>query len=1058
MNNTSKPLSSRQKIYRLIKKYNLPVPWKTTTNEMINKLSEFKAAQKINNVINKKQVKSLPSKINNLPLGQKLSTSVANLESVVKNIQAPAHKVLVIHLIDSLGQNFKTISIGKSKISDGFLISKSIAGSDSDFDLDQLLDVDHVEVEWVDMNSKHHRKNQFFRYFTDIDYNLDKYQVYSKDMGDNLQYYTYSSVDDKKKANSRVKSMDKAINAPCFIYALQQAGLKQSIIEQVAGEMTSSEISTAAIKRIADQLKLNLELTVYSIKKCGELNNNKYQFAGEGSLIRLASVADHVFVNELTNISQAACDYPEFIQHPTWPSINRRNGRASSKPSTSFMTSGALIARLYYIHLNRLTPITMEAAPSLQSNKYFKVTKLVNEMIADVRDFKPSEGKVPFSHLDPEIKEIVFEEYETVYFDLETFVLKKSALVTSEDVGKHKPYLAAFKIGNEDTQYCWGLNCIQEMFEILESRGHKNYLMYAHNLGFDFMFIARYLTGFNSSLIQTGTRLKAVSGIRNNTNYMFRDSMAHLNFSLAAIGKMFPLADGMTLEKESYPHHLVTYDIEALSKISISKVDSTVIENASRLDLVKGRYIDLKSYAIHYCKRDVDVLAHCFESYRNMMIQKFDIDVRDHLSTPGLAQDVLAKKNCLSDVKSLSGSLLEFTRRAIVGGRCMTAENKVWHVKEPIMDFDANSLYPSAQTKEAGFKGFAKGAPRIFRGVPPKHDFYIAEVLITAVGINRSFPLLSIIDEKTGVRNFTNDLIGKTLTLGKQAIEDFIEFQKGEVEFIQGLFWDDGFNDEICKVMPSLYQERQILKDQKNALQEGIKLVLNSSYGKMIQKPITSNRKIIKTDDPSKSLAKNIHSMISRTRIDEGLYCFEKHKSISNFSSPAHLGVQILDQSKHIMNRVMCLAEDLRCTMWYQDTDSIHIAKKDLKRLCDAFKVKYGYDLDGKGLCQFSSDFKDDLYATEAYFLGKKLYLDCLSNGTFHARMKGIPSRLITEPLKTYQKLFNGSIVKFNLVDACPLEINSKAMTVTARKNFTREVSIKSQKTKTLLSDDDDDF
>lgn len=33
----------------------------------------------------------------------------------------------------------------------------------------------------------------------------------------------------------------------------------------------------------------------------------------------------------------------------------------------------------------------------------------------------------------------------------------------------------------------------------------------------------------------------------------------------------------------------------------------------------------------------------------------------------------------------------------------------------------------------------------------------------------------------------------------------------------------------------------------------------------------------------------------------------------------------ILDMSKRIMNEVICLAEDLKIKLFYQDTDSIHI-------------------------------------------------------------------------------------------------------------------------------------
>ena len=44
----------------------------------------------------------------------------------------------------------------------------------------------------------------------------------------------------------------------------------------------------------------------------------------------------------------------------------------------------------------------------------------------------------------------------------------------------------------------------------------------------------------------------------------------------------------------------------------------------------------------------------------------------------------------------------------------------------------------------------------------------------------------------------------------------------------------------------------------------------------------------------------------------------------------------------------MCLAYDIGCHVYYQDTDSIHIECNDLPKLEEAFKLKYGRELRGK--------------------------------------------------------------------------------------------------------------
>ena len=149
------------------------------------------------------------------------------------------------------------------------------------------------------------------------------------------------------------------------------------------------------------------------------------------------------------------------------------------------------------------------------------------------------------------------------------------------------------------------------------------------------------------------------------------------------------------------------------------------------------------------------------------------------------------------------------------------------------------------------------------------------------------------------------------------------------------------------------------------------------------------------------------------------------------------------------MNEVMCLAEDLEMPIYYQDTDSMHIARNSVDALGEFFKDKYGRELIGKDLGQFHSDFalkgaEGDIWATESIFLGKKCYMDVLNsdNGKtgFHCRMKGIPSKLITTPYETYSKLYDGGLEIFDLSESCPIAINNKSQIVCKRTKFTREI------------------
>ena len=77
-----------------------------------------------------------------------------------------------------------------------------------------------------------------------------------------------------------------------------------------------------------------------------------------------------------------------------------------------------------------------------------------------------------------------------------------------------------------------------------------------------------------------------------------------------------------------------------------------------------------------------------------------------------------------------------------------------------------------------------------------------------------------------------------------------------------------------------------------------------------------------------------------------------KLKPTNNHFNNSLLGIQILSMSKRIMNEVMCLAYDVGCHIFYQDTDSMHIFKDDLPKLEEAYKNKYNRELRGSNLGQ----------------------------------------------------------------------------------------------------------
>jgi hypothetical protein len=204
----------------------------------------------------------------------------------------------------------------------------------------------------------------------------------------------------------------------------------------------------------------------------------------------------------------------------------------------------------------------------------------------------------------------------------------------------------------------------------------------------------------------------------------------------------------------------------------------------------------------------------------------------------------------------------------------------------------------------------------------------------------------------------------------------------------------------------------------------------------------------------------------------------DKIKNIDKHFNLVHLGTNILSMSKRIMNEVICLAEDNRIKIYYQDTDSCHMNQKDVSKLSELFREKYNKDLIGKRLGMFHSDFASidgkESFAIRSIFCGKKIYIDKLSNENeliaYHVRMKGVRNDCIgltanllyptLDPVEfrnglffqrfgidkssieqLFEDLFKGKPIDFDLCNSSSpsFEMNSN-FSITTKKSFIRKI------------------
>ena len=556
---------------------------------------------------------------------------------------------------------------------------------------------------------------------------------------------------------------------------------------------------------------------------------------------------------------------------------------------------------------------------------------------------------------------------------------------------------------------------------------------------------------------------------------------------------------------------------EALQYIDSKNKQNEFINNLKNIFNINEseNTFDMIDYCKFYCMQDVNILMKGFEEFRKIcLIYPINIDVHKCLTAPSLANKYFTERvySKINNYYYFNGSIQHYFMKAIYGGRCMSRDNKVWNLKNvKLDDFDACSLYPSAMarmylptgkpieinTKANNIMLYSKvktynksNEPNLLKycmdinqKYPNKNKFisyFVIEIQIINIGIKRHFPLIIKKDKKGN--NYVNECVNMYVDL--IMLQDLIKFQDITYKILNGYYFIGIKDFRIRHTIRELYNMRLEYKKNKNPLQEVIKLIMNSSYGKTIQKPIENSIKGKSKDKLNDYIIKHYYSIIGITefnfdniierRIDEtGNYniqpikndyntvLIKESKPIVNQFNNCIAGIIILSMSKRIMNEVICLAEDLDIKIYYQDTDSMHIEHDKINLLASEYKKLYNRELIGKDMGQFHNDF-DELpngYSTELIILGKKMYVDRLyddsNNTNIHYRMKGIPQDVvkyyakqehekvtneIDQIIKLYEDIYNGATKQMNICinnEMFNMEMNGK---ITSIKQFIREV------------------
>ena len=700
----------------------------------------------------------------------------------------------------------------------------------------------------------------------------------------------------------------------------------------------------------------------------------------------------------------------------------------------------------------------LDVLSAYEMEKYSYNMKEVEPKIEYVMKYPSSQSKI--IEID--------EEYDLK----KTFIKNKLAVADTEtyvDNDNIVPFCLCLIYLNEDNEIVkksfYDEDCQDDFLDYCATNKIRE--IYFHNLKFDGWLFKNYKI---RDMIYHASRLYSITIICNDVNkkkrVILKDSLALIPTKLKNFNKMFELGE---IEKELYPYNKINKSVVSQNELLIDECKNEFSnedydkfkEMLFKNKFIKnGNKIDIEKLTIFYCMRDCEVLFYGLKKFEQMTMDLFNnINGLNFITISGLSYYVM-KKNCFKDLEAYAGDIKVFIRKSIRGGRCMVRRNQKIKVDDEVVDFDACSLYPSAMNRlflptgnvyasnnEDEIKELFEKRLMLEDQIVEDNDRDVSAMIIKCkikrINKERDFPLLSYV--KDGISYYNNNMEGRVVYLTHFELEDFIKYQEGSVEFLECIYWKGSKDIRMSSYIKQCYELRKKYKKEGNQLQEVLKLFMNSSYGKTIQKDIKEDYRFYDKRCGGKFLKNNYGRIKEIIEINPQTYWFKLDGINELTFIPCHIGALILGMSKRIMNEVICTAEDNNIDVYYQDTDSIHIKKQDVESLGDAFRARFGRELIGLEMGQFHVDFplidNKETWSKRSIFLGKKCYIDCLINTEGKEedfiRMKGVPERVVKNTAKDmkielydlYDSMFKGEEIKFDL-------LNSNMPSFEYQKNF----------------------
>lgn len=914
-----------------------------------------------------------------------------------------------------------------------------------------------------------------------------------KSIGAFFKYYNKSVIDLSRYAIFK-NSIEANYTDNCLIQTLIQSGIfSVDEINNMRLHCKRRETSLKSLNSLSDEY--NITFNIYRYRNDSEKIEKKVINSKQQSpkIVNIALYDNHWFLYEDVNTTRFfVTNYNEISNFVGSDLVNYQTVNKYCKNTNKYITrkdrkdslnSLSLINLLYKYNL--FETINLEEAYQIPFYDYFKDDAIVLTK-DNINGSRPKECKKDDHEVrdDREARDNLSEppkEQEYYKNSSDNHVMKKIEYITYADFetttmknektnsDKHNAFMISY-ITTDLNDNIIDINTFhgQTIAELFLCCLKDKSIVYFHNLKYDKNFLFDYLNILKYT--EKDGQLYEISALYKTKKLYFRDSYKLISTPLQAFSSMFDL----NVKKEVFPYNFyneanITNILNGnmmsiyMAKKCIPSIKHDLFDECIKnVNHTKTKFNALE-YAKYYCEQDVRVLYEGLKKFRHLVLEALNIDIIYKLTISSVAEQYLVNEGCYDGVYELSGVVQSFINKSVYGGRVMIARNTPIEKNIPIQDFDKVSLYPYAMSI---IDGFPIGVPSLIESnfdINCNNLYYIEIELLDSyyqrgVGnkinietvdnvyqeTNRyefdyDFPLFA--DKIDGVIEYTNFPKNRNHVVNNYILQDLIKFYRLEKDvhykIIQGIIFNDGFNNNINNVMKFLFNERVKQKKAGNKLEQIYKLIMNSAYGKTLTKYNDTSTIIFNTIEQTKI---NNYLYKNYNNIKEVLYT-QRHTIIKLYNEYAkhwncvHVGSAILAKSKNIMNDVFFECHIKGLTPFYQDTDSIHIPEAQIALL--------PHDFIGNKFHQFHCDFdekpfKDDInknikyigspvYSIKSIFLAKKCYIDVLrhrqcSSIKYHIRHKGINEEIIIKtaeergqnPYELYKSLLEKEKIDFN--------------------------------------------